>query len=277
MKHNSGQIILVLILISTIGLTIGLSLISRSITDVRISSQIEESSKAFSAAEAGIEAALRSGLSVPDTQKSITLPGSEAQYSIENAGDTVSGVKYNQVPAGKIITQWFIDHTADGTPNFDDPSPYPLNTAQLNICWNTASPIMMTVLYRDGASYKIAKIGLDTEEQQIANFTRAVAAVNCGPGYSYHITVNPHEGTTEFWPGLTLNAVMLIALRIQPVSFTSDILILPQGSPPTPLPVQGKSIVSVGKTDTGVVQKIQVLESYSTLPEIFDFTYFSAN
>lgn len=61
---NRGQMILVILLVMAVGLTIGLSVASRSITDVNFSTKIEDSSRAFSAAESGIEEALRDRKSV---------------------------------------------------------------------------------------------------------------------------------------------------------------------------------------------------------------------
>jgi len=40
LHRNSGQVVLILILITVVGLTIGLAMISRTITDIRITSQI---------------------------------------------------------------------------------------------------------------------------------------------------------------------------------------------------------------------------------------------
>src|SRR5687768_11168985 len=59
MKKMKGQVILILLLVMTVGLAIGLSVIQRSLSDVTTASKIEQSSRAFSAAEAGIERALK--------------------------------------------------------------------------------------------------------------------------------------------------------------------------------------------------------------------------
>ena len=52
---ESGQIIIVLLLMMLVGLSIGLVVTQRSVTDVSVSTQSEQSQRAFSAAEAGIE------------------------------------------------------------------------------------------------------------------------------------------------------------------------------------------------------------------------------
>ena len=54
-KYQKGQILLLVVLVMTIALTIGLSLATRTITDIRTTTEEENSQRAFSAAEAGIE------------------------------------------------------------------------------------------------------------------------------------------------------------------------------------------------------------------------------
>jgi Tfp pilus assembly protein PilX len=48
LKNNSGQTIIIVLLAIAVGLTIGLAVISRSVTSIRISRQEEESARAFS-------------------------------------------------------------------------------------------------------------------------------------------------------------------------------------------------------------------------------------
>lgn len=64
MKKNNkqkGQILLIVVLSMIVALTVGLSLVSRTVTNLKISKQSEESSRAFQAAEAGIEQAIKAG------------------------------------------------------------------------------------------------------------------------------------------------------------------------------------------------------------------------
>lgn len=59
MKKEQGQVVILLLLIMVVALAIGLSTIGRSILEVSTSRKSEDSSRAFSAAEAGIERALK--------------------------------------------------------------------------------------------------------------------------------------------------------------------------------------------------------------------------
>lgn len=60
-NKSQGQILIVILLIMVVALAIGLSVATRSLTNLRVSTQSEFSQRAFSAAEAGIEKALGSG------------------------------------------------------------------------------------------------------------------------------------------------------------------------------------------------------------------------
>jgi len=91
-RNNSGQAVLVVLFIMVVVLTITLSLLSHSVTDVSISKDEEEAVRAFSAAEAGIEEALRqddlsawagSGRSVEVGELSAEVAVSGARNNIE--------------------------------------------------------------------------------------------------------------------------------------------------------------------------------------------------
>ncbi len=58
-RSDSGQALLIVVLIMVVFLTIGLSVVSRSIVNVKTASDQEKSQRAFSAAEAGIDEALQ--------------------------------------------------------------------------------------------------------------------------------------------------------------------------------------------------------------------------
>ncbi len=47
MNNQKGQLILILILVMTVALSIGLSIVQKSLVDVSTSSKVEQSSRAF--------------------------------------------------------------------------------------------------------------------------------------------------------------------------------------------------------------------------------------
>ena len=65
---EQGQVLLIIVLVMVVALTVGLSLASRSLIQVRTTGEQAESQKAFSAAEAGIEQALQTGQNITAEQ-----------------------------------------------------------------------------------------------------------------------------------------------------------------------------------------------------------------
>ncbi len=63
-KNEKGQILLIVVLVMIVSLTVGLSVASRSITNLRTSTEEVNSQKALSAAEAGIEQSILSNTSI---------------------------------------------------------------------------------------------------------------------------------------------------------------------------------------------------------------------
>ena len=60
-SSEKGQILLIVVITMIVALTIGLSVASRTVTELKLSKQNEESQRAFSAAEAGIDRVLQQG------------------------------------------------------------------------------------------------------------------------------------------------------------------------------------------------------------------------
>lgn len=81
LKKESGQILLTLVLVVLVSLTIGLSISQRAISNLSTSTKTEQSSRAFSAAEAGIEQALRTNAEVPN----LNLPN-QSKVSVTSTG-----------------------------------------------------------------------------------------------------------------------------------------------------------------------------------------------
>src|SRR3989338_3937934 len=114
---SAGQIVLILVLITVVGLTIGLSLISRTVTDVRISSQIEESGRAFSAAEAGVETALRGSYTGAPSSANFTVSNATVSYTTEILGLSSGVLMLPLTEVGNTQTVWLVNHNTDGSLN----------------------------------------------------------------------------------------------------------------------------------------------------------------
>jgi len=91
-RYQQGQAVLIVLLVAALALGFGLSIISRSTTDVKISEQEDQASRAFNAAEAGIEDALGSLSSlVIGDDYNLTVDDVRVTYSV-NGEDFLEGV-----------------------------------------------------------------------------------------------------------------------------------------------------------------------------------------
>jgi Tfp pilus assembly protein PilX len=277
---NQGQIVLMIVLVTVVGLTIGLSLISRTITDIRISSQIEQSGRAFSAAEAGVENVLKSNIQ-PGPTGNLTLEGATVNYSVKNLGGSADAITFQLTESGDDRNLWLVGHNEDGSLN--EAVTYS-PASNLEICWGTKKDsypaIIVSLMYKHQNTYKIAKKAFDSQSRG-NNFI--VVDDNsggyCNGEYNFRIILNPSSDPQDPNPSISKGGLgvfadsILYLLRIQPLYESTGLKVVPQD----PLPVQGKIITSIGQTDTGVVRKIQAYQSFPVLPSIFDYTLFSEN
>src|SRR3990172_6897276 len=104
---QSGQVVLITLLVLTIATTVALSLISRTTTDTTITAQVEESSRAFNAAEAGIEEALISGGGTRGAQ--VLAPGVSYAVSVASIGTAVGIYEFpKKTLKGVTETLWLV-------------------------------------------------------------------------------------------------------------------------------------------------------------------------
>lgn len=260
LQDQSGQVLLMTLLVLAVATTIGLALIGRASTDVSISNRIEESARAFSAAEAGIEEALKTGASVANNQLT------NAKYSVNvvtSGGPNVYPFPA-KTPRGTAATLWFAPHASDGS--LDKTQAF--GGAGIDVCWSSeplAPAILVSVLYDSSGTYKIARAAFDPAGRG-NNFTSVAAAgAGCGQG-------NVFKASITFSALGILAGDKLLALRLQPVYADTQFYVDPRG---VPLPLQGTRIESTGQTDTGITRKIVAFQEFRSPSAIFDAVIYS--
>lgn len=273
-EKRSGQAALIALLVLTIATTVGLSLISRSTTDVSVTTNIEESSRAFSAAEAGVEQALRSTVGsagVIDEKLGIRYSVSVASISATSA---IPFVFPRKTVGENTETIWLVNHNGDGT--LAEVPTYTANA--IDLCWSNESvtpAVVVTVLYKtSGGTYQIAKGAYDPDAGRAATnkFSSPTDTTNgCGVG-----TNTKYKETITFGAGgifSTINPSIdtLIALRFRPVYSDASFVVRPAQD----LAYQGNHIESVGQTTTGINRKIVVFEQYRAPSSLFDAAVYS--
>lgn len=277
--RQSGQVVLITLLVLTIATTVALSLISRTTTDTTISAQAEESSRAFSAAEAGIEEALKNGVSIASTAL-VGSSGVQYQVSVSSIGGNAAGVYElpKKTTKGTTETVWLISHLADGSLDEGNSLNKNYRAATIDVCWSKEADIpalAVTLLYKESTGvsdpYRTAKIAIDPDPVRSSSdqFDPNYDTPGCdGSNNEYRktLTFNTLSPTLD-WASDTL-----IALRLRPL-YSDTKLSVDAGA--IVLPQQGKSIESIGSTSTGTNRKIVVYQQYRAPATIFDAALYS--
>ncbi len=294
MNSQKGQVILILILVLTVALSIGLSIVQKSLVDVSTASKVEQSSRAFSAAEAGVEKALKGDTSLQtftDNSSKITeitpiglIPATPA------AGSPQAALELPPLAKEDVAQVWLADPdqnvklpdcTAD--PAKHQPVCYAQDT--LDIYWGNSltdkAAIELTLVYYDGSAYKSSKWYLD----------HTLASRNTPNGFgvadSCTGSERPQTGTIDYQCRKTLDFLliksanpsatwMLIRARLLYNSTSQPFAVQAVGNCATCfLPPQARSVSSTGVSgDTQ--RKVNIFQLYKVVPPYFDYAIFSA-
>ncbi len=268
---ESGQVLLISLLVLSIATTVALSLIGRSTTDVAISNQISESSRAFSAAEAGIEEALKTGAGSAGAQ--VLTAGVTYNVSKADIGGAAGAyVVPKKVNRGSAETLWLVGHNADGTlverPTYTAPT--------IDVCWSsegTTPAMIVSVVYKTAVgAYRVAKGAYDPNSTRVltnkfSGVTSTTGGCGSGTGTTYKQTVT----FGSFTPAINPASDTLLMLRLQPVYADANLAV----NATSALPLQGGKIESTGTSEAGITRKIVVYQQYQSPPSIFDSVIYS--
>ena len=264
MRKNSGQALLIILLVMAVGLTVGLAVISRSVTDVGISRQEEESARVFSVAEAGIEEALKLGFAPPE---GVEIGGITATVSQTNLGKTQEFAFPGEYEVGDIQTLWLVEHKEDGT--LDTNNKYSANS--IDIYWGKEggiTPALEVTLIYDQAGTKIMRWALDPDNSRRAsNSFDSADAGNFqigGKTFKYKKTLSSLPCSTN----------ICYALRLRLLYNNQPQILGAKGT--TSLPSQGTCYESVATNpQTGVTRKVRQCQLHKAPPGIFDYVLYS--
>lgn len=268
--RQSGQILLISLLVISIAATVVLAIIGRTTTDVAMTNQLAESSKAFSAAEAGIEQALKTGL---NSGLQTLSSGTTYQATINNIGGATGIYQYpGTLSPDQEATIWLVNHDSNGTLNEVPTYVFP----SIDVCWTgggvTTPAITVGIFYKtSGGLYEVARGAYDPDPTRISTnhfSTPTQVGTGCGDGST---TYKQTLTFANFVPAINPAVSTLLALRIQPVYASTSIVI---NSSQT-LPLQGTRIDSRGTTGAGVTRTVVVFQQYRAAASIFDYVIYS--
>lgn len=275
-KSQVGQVLLILLLVMAVGLGVGISVIQRSVSDVSTSSKVEQSTRAFSAAEAGIEKALQETCS---SDPCVNFPENNSTASIVGGGllpaEPGQALEYPEISKEKIA-QFYLADPATGNNYYTQTS--------LDVFWGNSSSdraaIELTFIYFDGTTFKNNKIFYDQISRIPSNgfiIITANATDNCNGSNTTGLAGGATFQCKKRVSGLQSNLKILRA-RLLYNNTDQPIAIKPTdttGCSGCSIPPQAKVITSTGSS--GSTQRtIQLFSEDQVVPFFFDYAIFSA-
>lgn len=264
LKILKGQTLVVVIIGMAVSLAAGVAISSRALTALKGVSFTTQSTKAYAAAESGVEEGLKriadSSFAVGTVYTGTVADGSFS-YSIVNGGGS-NGPYALRLEKDKTQEIKLNGVYSDGA---------------LNICWdiegdstdNDASLELFLIQRTTGnpSSYTLAqKLGYNPiigAPRSNGFATAGVAAIVSGISYRTCAAISninsPANGQL---------------LRIKALYNGTNAVVVPQGS--ATLPIQAQIITSTGLSGEAS-RKIEVTKTLPALPEIFDFTIFTTS
>lgn len=270
--NERGQILLIVVITMIVALTVGLTIASRTVTELRLSRQNEESQRAFNAAEAGIDRVLQQG-------GEITLEeelGNNSNFVVSATNYAGSNIILNN---GQEVDQdvgadlWLSDY-----PDFANPI-----TGSLTIYWGTedqencseSSPVRpaleIVLLQGDIANPQISKYLYDTCSSRTTGSLDAASyetfsGISGLPGEVFTNRITTPISVTN---GIIMKIIPLYNSTIVAVSAEDA------SGNPLALPSQGSVVESTGRSGEAVRQ-ITYYQSYPQMPiEVFPYSIIS--
>lgn len=265
---KEGQILVMALLVSVIGLTIGLSIASRSISGLQQTGTFEASNRAFSAAEAGIEQALQSlktatpipGTPIPTAVVTLTENRSSFNYSIAALGSGTAAYQVDGVLKDDSVEVKLAGGVGGGG---------------LSLFWSLpydSTSVVATFIYPHAGSYAAQTFALACGSL----FGSYGGFEPISPLGSPHVIGSTSYRCLRFFPNSDIPSnVTALRLRLLCTGCSSANLAIEPVSPRT-LPPQSYVVRSVGNA-AGTQRTVEATETLQSLPAIFDYTLFSTS
>lgn len=247
--ENSGQAVLLLLVVVVVALGLGLSVMSQSTSDIRITEQEQEAARAFSAAEAGIEAALKN---VSIAGGSLDIEGIPVEYSVTGQ-DFLQG-RFSENEPAQIILAGSADTLTVKWADKNNPQENPGNCSGVQAAsGQTAASLLISII---DSSYQVRRLALNACSLSSSNNFTDVATAGGGNylrKYSLPVLAADRQ------------------VRITPVYNLTTIEVTAAGS----LPNQSYLISSAASAPSEETKAIEVTRSEPAAPPLFDYVLFS--
>lgn len=273
-RSQRGQVLLIVVLIMVIALTVGLALASRSIINLKNSSEESDSQKAFQAAEAGVDIALQKQQGTTD----VTI----AQKTLDN-NSVINSVVIHPLAGTSILLNngepLIQDNGMDvWLTTYPDYSGNPW-TGKINIFWGTKSGCQdaaIEAIVISGASSidpnaTINRYGIDPcGTTSIDPSQNRTGQNKFGPA-----SAGGTVGNKTFNFSTSISITNGIILRIIPLYTNTPIGIkgYDNSNNPKNMPAQGRVITSTGSYGS-TTREVSFFQGYPQLPSVFFYSIF---
>lgn len=275
-NNQKGQAVLIVLLSLSVVLIIVLFIMSRSITDISLSTREEDALRAFSAAEAGVERALVTGSNTGQLE----IEDATFNATVSEFADGASEVVYPiSLKSGEIATFWF--RRAGETNSF--------NGSEIKYCWGddgtsaTNSPALeVTIFYtttpNDLTTLRVARATLDADaSRRGSNHFGTALESDCLIGdetFAFQGTLNMASlNISNYAQAGVLQYSTAKVLYNTTTSHRVGIDVSGTGSV---LPSQGSVVVSDGSYGNSN-RKVEVYQLHPEVPSIFANALFSSS
>ncbi|OGM28864.1 hypothetical protein A2801_02795 [Candidatus Woesebacteria bacterium RIFCSPHIGHO2_01_FULL_41_10] len=288
---QSGQALLIVLLAMATIATVALSIVSRSITDVSVTTDEEDSLRAFSAAEAGIEEALTSDVFVGSDVVDKTLTSESggggdiiAQVNVDIAAFPQNSREYAypiDLASGDYATVWLVSR--DDEQIFACSATNPCYTGNLlRLCWGksgtsgstSVTPALeTTMIYEDALGVNVRRQAYDPNSSRGNGYQSATVGSCTVAGVTYAFFANLNLASLGL-PWSTPGGLKAIQVRML---YNTDqdhpFGIIGQGSS-TDFPTQGRRVDSEGVAGAST-RRIEAFLLHPEVPPYFNNAVFS--
>jgi hypothetical protein len=263
-KYQNGQVLLFVVLLITVIVTVTLSMMSRSIINLRLSAEEYQSQKALSAAEAGIEQSIIASKAITNGSLSDNTNFSTKYTALSGSSFLLSNGNVIIKDEGADI--WLSDYSADDNKIYKNPW-----SGTLNIYWGTNSPTCPPAASSNIASALEVIIISGTRNNPQAQHYVFDSCAGRRANNNFSI---PGGGGTIDAKTFSYSASIPVAspgLLARVIPLYANAYIAVSGS--VALPAQGVVIESTGSVGN-VKRSVSALQQYPILPsEFFAYTF----
>jgi len=296
LKSPKGQILIIFLLVLVVGAAIVLSVASRTITDIKTTTTSDESNRAYFAAEAGIEEALRSS---PPIGGSLNFSNVNATAIVTTSGGSGGDtfVYPEDIRKDEVVQVNMLS-------NFNDINSAGWGGSELNFYWgrdlvgnDPNQAIEVSIVWYNAGNFGITKIAFDPVVARGNNFCdspepfsapgepltdNTLGSANITKNFYFRAGIFIRGVGGDLDPGCADNrhgspiSGNPVIIRIRALYNTAPMPIaVTVGAGEPDLYSQALTIESTGQTTSGVTRKLQVIRLYPAAPALFDYVLFN--